>query len=59
MFNFKHAALGFQLDLRRMGLQDSDMVDPLVSQAADALQELENGDLWELEIGKAKLVRHI
>ena len=43
MFNFKHAALGFQLDLRRMGLQDSDMVDPLVSQAADALQELENG----------------
>ncbi len=43
MFNFKHVALGFQLDLRRMGLQDSDMGDPLVSQAAQALQELESG----------------
>lgn len=43
MFNFKHTALGFQLDLRRMGLQDKDMEDPLVRKAFTALKDIEGG----------------
>lgn len=43
LFNFKHTALGFQLDLRRMGLQDKDMEDPLINKAVAALQDLEGG----------------
>ena len=43
MFNFKHPDLGFQLDLRRMGLQDTDQSHPLVLRAAEELRQLEAG----------------
>jgi glucose-6-phosphate isomerase len=40
------------LDLRRMGLQDSDIQDPLVSRAAQALTDLESGAVANVSEGR-------
>ena len=43
MLNFKHSALGVEVDLRRMGLSVSDQDHPLVLKAAEDMHQLEAG----------------